>query len=129
VKIEEKYGQNITEISSCQATMMNQKLLSLPLHSLHHFLIACLQILMTQHQLLHYHKKKKKKLTKYNNVWISFLAYPNLFGIKGFVVVVTKKYNNDLRRISNKDYLRMLNVSYVKGHFLLPLSLTTENNK
>jgi hypothetical protein len=23
--------------------------------------------------------------------WVSFLAYPNLFGIKGFVVVVAKK--------------------------------------
>jgi hypothetical protein len=23
-----------------------------------------------------------------NNNWVSFLAYPNLFGIKGFVVVV-----------------------------------------
>jgi hypothetical protein len=24
--------------------------------------------------------------------WVSFLAYPNLFGIKGFVVVVVVEY-------------------------------------
>jgi hypothetical protein len=28
--------------------------------------------------------------------WVSYLAYPNLFGIKGFVVVVKISYNSVL---------------------------------
>jgi hypothetical protein len=38
---------------------------------------------------------KKKKLSD----WISFLAYPNLFGIKGFVLVVKKKKGNNKQKI------------------------------
>jgi hypothetical protein len=33
--------------------------------------------------------------------WVSFLAYPNLFGIKGFVVVV-------IVRLTNKPILKFL---------------------
>jgi hypothetical protein len=36
--------------------------------------------------------------------WISFLAYPNLFGINGFVVVVTT-YNNILLGTKKKGKL------------------------
>jgi hypothetical protein len=34
--------------------------------------------------------------------WVSFLAYPNLFGIKGYVVVVLKTQNkNNLEKLPN----------------------------
>jgi hypothetical protein len=29
--------------------------------------------------------------------WVSFLTYPNLFGIKGFVVVVVVRNGDDIR--------------------------------
>jgi hypothetical protein len=41
--------------------------------------------------------------------WVSFLTYPNLFGIKGFVVVVVISGNTS--KIADKpDYIFVFNV-------------------
>jgi hypothetical protein len=37
--------------------------------------------------------------------WVSFLAYPNLFGIKGFVVVVVIVVECQIEFITNQGFL------------------------
>jgi hypothetical protein len=47
--------------------------------------------------------------------WVSFLAYPNLFGIKGFVVVVVKDKikTNERQKEINTHYLNKTLVSKI----------------
>jgi hypothetical protein len=59
--------------------------------------------------------------------WVSFLAYPNLFGIKGFVVVVVvKKGNMNIKFVKDPTHhpLFQLNIKFDNTTHLPPGSIT-----
>ena len=62
--------------------------------------------------------------TPTNSSWVSFLAYLNLFGTKGFVVVVVvvglhvKLYSKQEYEISNLDHLDLSSISLTRRALL-----------
>jgi hypothetical protein len=61
--------------------------------------------------------------------WVSFLAYPNLFRIKGFVVVVVSKELTKLPHLSIRKLVRIFSIVEFRRKYRFLHIMTNLSNR